>query len=297
MPANLRIGTRASPLARVQTDIVREALGRHHPELALETVIIATAGDRRLDIAIPDVGETGFFTSSIQHALLNGEIDLAVHSLKDLPIEEPDRLEVAAVPERADPRDVLISRDGLVISDLPAGARVGTSSVRRAEQIRAVRPDLQPAPIRGNVATRLAKLDAGAFDAIVLAAAGLIRLGLEDRIDQWLAPPAFLPAPGQGALAIETRADDSGARAAVAPLDDPDLHAAVNAEREFLAASGGGCNAPIGAFAEVRDGVLHLQAGRYTDPVATAAFSGPVDDPAGLGRQTARHLLHGHADV
>jgi hydroxymethylbilane synthase len=294
MHAALRIGTRASPLARVQTDIVRDALARHHPDLAVETVLIATPGDERPDVPIPATGETGFFTSSIQQALLDGEIDLAVHSLKDLPIAEPDGLVVAAVPERADPRDVLVSRAG-PLAELPGGARVGTSSVRRAEQIRAVKPDLETAPIRGNVATRVARLDAGEFDAIVLAAAGLIRLGLEDRVTEWLAAPGFLPAPGQGALAIETRENDSRARAAVAALDDPDLHAAVAAERGFLAASGGGCNAPFGALAEVRDGVLHLRAGRYGDPTVTAAFSGPPDDPAALGRRAARHLLNGHA--
>ena len=297
MPATLRIGTRASPLARAQTDIVRDALARHHPDLAVETVLIATSGDQRPEVPIPAAGETGFFTSSIQQALLDGEIDLAVHSLKDLPIAEPDGLVVASVPERADPRDVLISRASLPLSELPDGARVGTSSLRRAEQVRAVRPDLQPALIRGNVATRVAKLDAGEFDAIVLAAAGLIRLGLEGRVTEWLAAPAFLPAPGQGALAIEIRENDSRARAAVAPLDDPDLHAAVAAERGFLAASGGGCNAPLGALAEVRDGVLHLSAGRYGDPTATAAFTGRPDGPAALGQHAARRLLNDHADA
>ncbi len=296
MPAALRIGTRASPLARIQTDAVRDALAGHHPDLALETVLISTAGDRRPDVPIHEAGETGFFTSSIQQALLDGEIDLAVHSFKDLPIAEPAGLVVAAVPERADPRDVLISRAGRPLSELPAGARIGTSSIRRAEQVRTVRPDLEPAPIRGNVATRLAKLDAGEFDAIVLAAAGLIRLGLEDRVTEWFAAPAFLPAPGQGALAVEIREDDSRAGAAVAVLDDPDLHAAVDAERGLLAASGGGCNAPFGALAEVRDGVLHLAAGRYGDATLTIEFSGPRDDPAGLGLRAARHLQNGHAD-
>lgn len=296
MPASLRIGTRASGLARVQTDIVRNALAGRHPDLVLAIVPISTSGDERTDVPIPDAGEIGFFTSTLQRALLDGEIDLAVHSFKDLPIDEPAGLRIAAVPERVDTRDALIARDGLQLSDLPAGATVGTSSVRRAAQVSARRPDLQPVPIRGNVETRLAKLDAGDYDAIVLAAAGLIRLGLEHRIDQWLAPPQFLPAPGQGALAIEIRGDDARTAAVVTILDDPAVRTAVEAERQFLAAAGGGCNAPFGALAAIHGGVLHLDAGRYTDPIATATFTGPPDDPAALGRRAARHLLSGHTD-
>jgi hydroxymethylbilane synthase len=291
MTATLRLGTRASPLARVQTDLVAGAIRHHHPDISIEIVPLASAGELRPDASLTDSGEIGLFTTTIQQALLSSEIDVAVHSLKDLPIQEPPGLIIAAIPAREDSGDALVARDRLTLADLPPGASVGTSSVRRASQLAAVRPDLRALPIRGNVQTRLAKLDAGDFDAIILAAAGLGRLGLESRITDRLQPPHFLPAPGQGALAVEIRADDSTTAAFIAPLDDPSARAAVTAERQFLAAAGGGCNEPLGALATVHDGVLTLTAGRYLDPPITQTFTGPVDDPTALGRQAARALL------
>jgi hydroxymethylbilane synthase len=291
MTATLRLGTRASPLARVQTDLVAGAIRQHHPDIPIEIVPLASAGELRPDASLTDSGEIGLFTTTIQQALLRSEVDVAVHSLKDLPLQEPPGLIIAAIPSRADSGDALVARDGLTLADLTPGASVGTSSVRRASQLSALRPDLRALPIRGNVQTRLAKLDAGDFDAIILAAAGLVRLGLESRITDRLQPPHFLPAPGQGALAVEIRTDDSTTAASIAPIDDPSTRAAVTAERQFLAAAGGGCNEPLGALATVHDGVLTLTAGRYHDPPVTQTFTGPVDDPTTLGNQAARALL------
>ena len=291
MTSALRLGTRASPLARVQTDLVAAAIRQHHPDHPIEIIPLASAGELRPDVSLTDSGETGLFTTTIQQALLRSEIDVAVHSLKDLPVQEPDGLIIAAIPTREDTDDALVARDRFILADLPPGATVGTSSVRRASQLSAVRSDLRILPIRGNVQTRLVKLDAGDFDAIILAAAGLLRLGLQSRITDRLTPPRFLPAPGQGALAVEIRADDSATAHLVSPLDDPTARAAVTAERQFLAAAGGGCNEPLGALATVLDGLLSLTAGRYTDPLITRSFTGPIDDPLALGRQAAAAVL------
>ncbi len=296
MTSTLRLGTRASPLARIQTDIVAAAIRRHHPDQPIEIIPLASAGDLLPEASLTDSGEIGMFTTTIQQALLRSEIDVAVHSLKDLPIQEPEGLIIAAIPAREDAHDSLVARDGLTLTDLPPGSVVGASSVRRASQLAALRPDLRALPIRGNVQTRLDKLDAGEFDAIILAAAGLLRLGLEARITDRLQPPHFLPAPGQGALAAEIRARDSATASLISPLDDPAARAAVTAERQFLAAAGGGCNEPLGALATVHDGVLSLTAGRYTDPPITRTFTGPTDDPAALGKRAAHALLTDRSD-
>jgi hydroxymethylbilane synthase len=287
----LRLGTRASALARWQAEWVAAQLQQRGVDVLL--VPITTTGDRRLG-AIAALGGEGVFTKEIQLALLDGRIDLAVHSLKDLPTTDTPQLCLAAVPERAEPGDVLVSARGASLADLPRGASVGTGSLRRRAQLLHVRPDLQMTDIRGNIDTRLRKLDASKYDALVLAEAGLHRLGLDARITQRLPAEIVLPAPGQGALALETRSDDEPTRRTVAQLDHPPTHAAVAAERAMLAALQGGCLAPIAALGRVegerltlvgrvlsRDGVRRIDAGE------TAAAADALD----LGRRVADKLL------
>lgn len=258
----LRGGTRKSRLARWQTARVMEAL-RQSVGARCEEVPISTEGDRVLDRPLPEIGGKGVFTAALETALRERAIDFAVHSLKDLPVEIADDLVIAAVWERADPRDVLISRDGHRLRTLPGGAAVATSSTRRIAQLRVARPDLRIVPLRGNVDTRVRRAMAGEYDAIVIAAAGVERLGLQDAIAEYLPFEVMLPAPGQGALAIQCRAGDAATRALIASLDDPVARATTAAERGFLAALGGGCAAPIAALGEIRgaggDARLHLR--------------------------------------
>lgn len=255
MPSDrtLRIGTRASRLARWQADWVAAQLTERGHAVAI--VEITTQGDREQRGPVTAIGGTGVFTKEVQSAVLAGEADIAVHSLKDLPTGQTAGLTLAATPPREEPVDALV---GVPLDELPAAARIGTGSQRRRAQLKALRPDLQVAGIRGNVDTRLAKLDAGEFDAIVLAAAGLRRLGWGDRIAELLAPPRMLPAPGQGSLGIECRADDDAVIAALAALDDLPTRLGVTAERAFLAELHGGCSAPVAAWGRVADGALQL---------------------------------------
>ncbi len=250
----LTIGSRGSHLALWQARHVAGLLDRAGISTRVE--VIKTTGDHLQTASLVQAGGKGLFTKEIEDALLAGSIDLAVHSLKDLPTETPPGLAIAAIPEREDPRDALV---GKALRDLPPGARVGTSSGRRAAQLRVIRPDLAIEPVRGNVDTRLRKLKEGQYDAILLAAAGLRRLGLESEIAQILSPDEMCPAAGQGALAIQTRAGDE-AFAICRSLDDPASHRAVDAERAALSALGGGCQLPVGAFAEHRGSVLRLTA-------------------------------------
>jgi hydroxymethylbilane synthase len=245
----LRIGTRGSALARAQTTWVARQLQALGHEVAIE--LIGTIGDARHDLPIAGLGGDGVFVRELERALLERRIDVAVHSLKDLPTAETPGLVIAGVPGRASPFDVLVTADGGSLAGLRPGAVVATSSVRRTLQLRMVRPDLEIRPLRGNVDTRLARLAAGDCDALVLAGAGLERLGQADRISEVLRPPAFWPAVGQGALAVQIRADDPRAAEAVVPLDDPVAHTAVRAERSCLAALAGGCLAPIGGWARL----------------------------------------------
>ncbi len=247
----ITIGTRGSALALVQTEIVRAAILATSPDLSIAVRRITTRGDAILDRSLTDaaVNDKGLFVEEIEAALRDGRIDLAVHSAKDLPSLLPADMTIAAFTERADPRDVLVSAHG-TLDALPQGARVGTSSPRRACQLRAARPDLTVLDIRGNVDTRLRKLAEGRYDAIVLAAAGLLRLGREAEITEWFTPARMLPAVGQGALAIETRADDPAIAALLAPLAHGATMAALEAERAFLAAASGGCSAVVAAYAE-----------------------------------------------
>jgi len=290
-PKSLRLGTRASVLARWQADWV----GARLEELGVEVVLVpvTTSGDRQQRESVAAIGGQGVFTKEIQHALLDDRIDLAVHSLKDLPTEPVDGLRLAAVPERAPPGDVLVGREHATLDELPEDAVVGTGSLRRRAQILHVRPDLRIRDVRGNVDTRLRKLDAGDYDAVVLAEAGLRHLGLAERITQVLFPAILLPAVGQGALGLETRRDDEAARSVVGQLDHGPTHAAVLAERAMLAALEGGCLAPIAAWGRVGGDVLELT-GRVLHPDGTrkieATLTGRLDDPTELGDHVAREL-------
>ena len=288
----LRLGTRGSRLALRQTEIAAERLRRAWPDLALDVVTVETAGDRDRISPLTSGEGAGWFTSALQEALLAGAIDVAVHSYKDLPTARPVGLVIAAVPERADPRDALVSRAGGTLADLPAGATVGTSSPRRAAQARAIRPDLATRPMRGNVETRLAKVEAGEYDAAILALAGLERLGLEGRASHVFGPEEMLPAPAQGALAVECRRDDVEARRLLAAIDDAGARGLAAAERAFLAALGAGCDFPAAALAEGFGTTLKLHGLIAPDGVIVRSKAGgPVATGPGLGRALARELL------
>lgn len=252
----IRVGTRASLLATTQTGWVVDRLRDTGVDVVVETV--STRGDERRDLPVARIGGDGVFVRELEQALLDGRIDAAVHSLKDMPTAPTEGLMLACIPRRATPFDAVVGRTAARLEDLPAGAVVGTSSIRRVAQVKAIRDDLVIAPVRGNVDTRLRKLDAGEFDALILAAAGLERLGLGGRITDVARPPAFWPAVAQGALAIQIRADDDRTRRAVVALDDPPSHLAVLAERSMLAELAGGCLAPIGGWARVEQKRLTL---------------------------------------
>jgi hydroxymethylbilane synthase len=250
----LRLGTRTSRLARWQTDHVAALLQAAWPALQCQIVPFSTRGDRILDKPLPEIGGKGLFTAELETALRAGEIDLAVHSLKDLPVEDAPGLTIGAIPVRAPVQDAIVAGDGLRMAELPFGAVVGTSSIRRRAQLLAVRPDLQVRSIRGNVETRIRKVvEEGLYAATVLALAGLERLALADRSSEILSLEVMLPAPGQGALGVQCREDDSATLALLAAIDHAATRAAVTAERTFLQALGGGCSAPIGAFARTGD--------------------------------------------
>ncbi|HEY3376619.1 MAG TPA: hydroxymethylbilane synthase [Armatimonadota bacterium] len=271
----LRLGTRGSALALAQAQWVADRLHAGGWDVSLD--IIRTTGDRISERAFSPGDGKGVFVAEIERALLAGQIDLAVHSMKDLPGEMPPELCLAAVPAREDPRDVLVSRDGATLADLPPGAVIGTSSLRRRAQLLAARPELTISDMRGNIDTRLRKLEDGHYDAICLAAAGLHRLQLASRISEYLPVELMVPAVGQGALALQTRTDDTRLRAALAALNDAATEPAVTAERTVLAALGGGCSIPLGVLATVGPQGLTLR----------AALCSPD------GRQTLRDTLHG----
>jgi hydroxymethylbilane synthase len=285
----LVIGSRGSQLALWQAHWVKAQLEDLGEECRIE--IIHTTGDKITDVALSKVGTKGLFTKEIEEALLDRSIDLAVHSLKDMPTDVPAGLALAAFPVREDPRDAIVGR---TLADLPPGARVGTSSLRRSAQLRALRPDLQIENIRGNVDTRLRKLDEGQYDAILLASAGLRRLGWQDRIAELLDPEVMCPAVGQGALAIETRDDGGRAFRFCRGLDDPDTRVAVTAERAVLSTLGGGCQVPIGAHAVVIENALAI-GGVVVSPDGThivrKSSEATRDDAEALGRQLGEELL------
>lgn len=291
--------TRPSRLARWQTNHVAELLRAAHPGLITEKLVITTTGDRNLDQPLPEIGGKGLFTQELEEALREGRVDAAVHSLKDLPVDDAPGLAVGAVPQRARPNDALVCPAGQSLSELPPGARVGTSSLRRAAQLLALRPDLTVLPVRGNVDTRLRKAQEGEYDAILLAAAGLDRLGLNEHVTEWLALEAMLPAPGQGALAVQCRRDDTETLQLLAAIDHLPTRAAVEAERAFLQALGGGCSLPVGAFAEVQDGSLHLRGIVISlDGHHRIMVAGEGSDPLALGASLAAEALaQGAAEV
>jgi hydroxymethylbilane synthase len=240
--------------------MVRARLEALHPGATFTECLVTTDGDRDQATPLQAIGGQGVFTSALERALRAGEIDFAVHSLKDLPIEQSGDLSLAAIGSREDARDALVSRNKWTLASLPKGARVGTCSTRRSAQLKAIRPDFTLLPLRGNVDTRVRQVESGAFDAIVLAAAGLHRLGLHHVITQYLSLDEMLPAPGQGALAVQCRADDVRTCAIIAPLDEAAVRGATDAERGVLEGLGGGCSAPVAAYAETLDGGLSLRA-------------------------------------
>jgi hydroxymethylbilane synthase len=293
----LRVGTRGSALARTQTGLIVSALGA-----PAEIIHIVTDGDRST-VTLSQLGGTGVFVSALRTALLAAEIDVAVHSYKDLPTAPAEGVVIAAVPPREDPRDALVARDGMTLGDLPAGSRVGTGSPRRAAQLRALGLGLEIVDLRGNVDTRLGKVASGELDAVVLAYAGLRRLGRAGEVTEVLDPIQVLPAPAQGALAIECRSSDEEAIAVLAALNSADTAAAVTAERALLAALEAGCSAPVGALAEVVEGDAELEVflrGSVTAIDGSSAVrlsaTGASTDADGVGRRLAAELLAEGAD-
>lgn len=283
----LVVGTRGSALALRQTEMVVAAIRARYANVDIVVRRITTRGDVMRDVSLSSIAGRGVFVDAIEQALRDGEIDLAVHSAKDLPSVLPADMRLAAVLERADARDVLVAPSG-TLSTLPRGARIGTSSLRRAVQLREMDPDVDVREMRGNVDTRLAKLDRGDYDGIVLAAAGLVRLGLAARIAQWFDPMVVIPSPGQGALAIEIRADDEALGGMLAPLGHTASEQAVLAERAFLARLGAGCAAAVGAYARVRDATLEIRA--FIGAPSGRAVRDRATGSAASGEETGRAL-------
>jgi hydroxymethylbilane synthase len=306
-PSPLRFATRGSQLALIQTALAIKALTSAGVASGLAggrtvestTIEIDTEGDRDRATPLAVLGGRGVFVKAIEDALLDGAADVAVHSLKDVPAALPEGLTLAAFLPREDPRDALVASGGRRLAELPAGARVGTSSRRRAALLRALRPDIEAADIRGNVNTRLGKVAAGEYDGALLAAAGLRRLGRFDEVTQLFEEMEFPPAPGQGTIALQCRADDDATLELLATVDDADARGAAEAERGFLAALGTGCSLPVGAFARLSDGLLAIRGmiasedPEDSSPPAFGDATGPAEDAAALGRSLAERLLEG----
>ena len=292
--SKLHIATRKSPLALWQANYVRDALLARNPGLDVELLTMTTQGDKILDTPLAKVGGKGLFVKELELGMLEGRADLAVHSMKDVPVEFPDGLGLAAILPREDPRDALISNKFSSIDELPRGARVGTSSLRRQCQLNARRPDLEILDLRGNVNTRLKKLDDGEYDAILLAAAGVKRMGWEERITELLEPEQFIPAIGQGAIGIEIRLDDERVRSLVGELNDQQTAIRITAERALNEALQGGCQVPIAGYSEISHGVILLRAlvGRPDgSELVQGVISGKPEDAAELGQVLADDLL------
>lgn len=291
----LRLATRRSALALWQTEHVAALLRAAHPGLEVVLVPMVTRGDRILDRPLAEIGGKGLFLKELEVAMLEGEADAAVHSLKDVPMELDGPFDLACVLERADPFDAFVSNAYARLADLPAGARVGTSSLRRQAQLRALRPDLVIEDLRGNVNTRLARLDAGDFDAILLACAGLDRLGFDGRIRERLRAPTWLPAVAQGAIAVEARAGDAATAAWFAPLEHAPTRTCVDAERAMNRRLHGSCQVPVAAYATLEGAALRLEGlvgdPRGGGPGVRAAAEGVASDPDGLGARVAEALL------
>ncbi len=290
----LIFATRPSALARWQTQWVIRALQNVHPDLICEEKIITTQGDKVLDKPLPEIGGKGLFTQELESELLNGDVHCAVHSLKDLPVENPFGLTIGCIPARAEVRDALISARGYTLSTLPTNASVGTSSLRRAAQLLSLRPDLHTESLRGNVDTRVRKALDGQYDAIILAGAGLTRLGLDHHVTEWLPLDVMLPAPGQGALAVQCRADDQTTLSLLAALEDESTRKAVAAERAFLSGLGGGCSVPVAAYAVISEqsSVISLTGLVISeDGKKTVKVTGQGTDALQLGNELAQQAI------
>ena len=287
-------GTRGSRLALAQSELALQALRDVHPRLRFEVREIRTEGDRRPDASLATIGGQGVFVKELEAALLRREIDIAIHSLKDVPAQPAIGLTLACFPQRGDARDALVTRGGRTLAELPSGARIGTGSSRRAVQLRQLRPDIETVDIRGNVDTRIRKVDEGQYDATVLAVAGLERLGVRERAAEVFSVDAMIPAAGQGALVLQVRADDKEAAALLLPIDDADTRHACQAERAFLARLGGGCRLPFGVLAEVDGEELRIR-GFISDAPGDRTFradaSGSVAEAAAIGTRLAEQLL------
>ncbi len=291
MTERLRVGTRSSVLAVTQTELVLRALRRAAPDVTYETVLLRTAGDR-----VRRTSPTLDFTDAIDRRLEDGEVDLAVHSSKDLPARPARRVEVGAYPRRGDPRDCVVLRGPGTLATLPRGARIGSSSVRRRAQILRERPDLEVVPVRGNIGTRIEKIGIQGLDGVVLAAAGLLRLGWHDRISEYLGPPRWLPAPGQGALAVEVRTGDRFARRTVERIDHRPTRQEVEAERAVVSSLGGDCNLPLGALGRVRSGRLFLRASLFS-PDGRRRVSFSLRSPSARAQRTGEEVGRRLAEV
>ncbi|HMA67279.1 MAG TPA: hydroxymethylbilane synthase [Desulfosalsimonadaceae bacterium] len=295
----IRIGTRGSQLALWQANWVKQALEALDPDLEAELCVIKTSGDKILDVPLAKVGGKGLFVKEIEQALMEGTIDLAVHSMKDMPGQTPEALCIGAIPERETPFDVLIAKEGRRFTELPRGAHIGTSSLRRASQVLHLRPDIQVHPLRGNLDTRIKKLETEALDAIILAGAGVRRLEMEHVISETLDPALILPAVGQGALCIEVRKDDAAIHQRIAPLEHEVSTRTVSAERAFLKRLEGGCQVPMAAYGQIRAGTLHLD-GMVAETDGSVMHhrrvSGPVENAGALGQELADILIAMGAD-
>ncbi|MBY0444833.1 MAG: hydroxymethylbilane synthase [Burkholderiales bacterium] len=301
LPSRLVIATRESPLALWQANFIKARLEALYPALQVELLGMTTQGDRILDVTLNKIGGKGLFVKELETAITEGRADLAVHSMKDVPMVLPEGFTLAAIGEREDPRDAFVSNQDASLDQLTAGCVVGTSSLRRESQLRARFPHLVIKPLRGNVGTRLGKLDAGEYDAIILAAAGLIRLGLASRIKSAISPNDSLPSPGQGALGIEIRSDRTDLIELLAPLNHPATAACVTAERALSRRLGGSCQIPLGAFAEEDDGFLRLRsfiANPDGSDIIYAEGNGSLAAANGLGLQVAELLCtEGATDI
>lgn len=291
---HLTIATRESPLAMQQAESIKALLIAAHPHLSVDLLGITTQADKMLEVSLTAIGGKGLFVKELEEALLVGKADIAVHSMKDVPMLLPPGLQLPIIGKREEPRDVFVSKQFATLAQMPPGASVGTSSLRRQTQLRALRPDLSFQPLRGNINTRLKRLDKGDYTAIILAAAGLKRLGLGERIRSYLSLHEVLPAAGQGALGIECREGDESTLALIAPLNDAHTHACVIAERAVCRHLGGGCQAPVAAFAVIKGDVLKLEAlvaKRDGKRILRAKREGNINDAEAMGTRVADELL------
>jgi hydroxymethylbilane synthase len=290
----IRIGSRGSPLALWQANWIKDQLESQNPEIPVEIVIIKTSGDKIQDVPLAKIGGKGLFVKEIEEALLRNEVDFAVHSMKDMPIKFPFALCIASVTKRENPFDALISKNDIKLDDLPKGAKVGTGSLRRISQLLHYRPDLELVPLRGNLDTRIKKLETEGLDAIILAAAGLIRMGWEEKISEIISPEILLPAMGQGAVGIESRKNDVDNQILLADMDDENTHLSLDAERAIVTRLEGGCNVPIGAFATIEGDemtVRGLVASLDGKTIYKKEMKGNKTQAASLGKELGNALI------